>query len=121
MRALAAIWLIAAALPGCEPRPEVRQVLDERLSEKALQEMKFSERAAFRRQVLEDLIAKYPREVEPYRRLIQATKQEDTDRYPELAARYRKQAEQHPDDPLALYLGGLALSGRDTALSIRFL
>src|ERR1035441_3737978 len=49
MRAFAAILLIATspalfaqsspALPGCEPRPEVRQVLDEKLSEKILQEM----------------------------------------------------------------------------------
>ena len=130
MRAFAAFLLIAApalfaqssaALPGCEPRPEVRQVLDDRLSEKSLQEMKFSERVAFRRQALEDLIAKYPREVEPYRRLLQATKQEHTGSYPKLVDRFRLQAEQHPNDPLALYLGGLALSGRDTPLSIRFL
>ena len=131
MRALAAILLMAAAptlfaqssaaLPGCEPPPEVRRVLDERLSEKALQEMKFTARVAFRRQVLEDLIAKYPSEVEPYRRLIQATKQEETDRYPALVDRYQRQAEQHPDDPLALYLAGLVLSGKDTPRSIRFL
>src|ERR1019366_9431336 len=99
MRAFAAILLIAtspalfaqssAALPGCEPRPEVRRVLDEKLSEKALQEMKFAERVAFRRQVLEDLIAQYPREGEPYRRLIRATERADT-------GRYRKLAEQHP-------------------------
>jgi thiol-disulfide isomerase/thioredoxin len=104
----------SAALPGCEPRPEVRRVLDEKLSEKALQEMKFTERVAFRRQVLEDLIAQYPREVEPYRRLIRATERGDT-------GRYRKLAEQHPDDPLALYVAGLALSGTDTPRSIRCL
>ena len=109
------------ALPGCEPRPEVRQVLEEKLSERDLQEMKFTERVAFRRQVLEDLIAKYPRDVEPYRRLIKATKEEETDRYPALVDRYRKQAEQNPDDPLALYVAGLALSGIDTPQSIRFL
>src|ERR1022692_3866158 len=131
MRAFAAILLIATspalfaqsspALPGCEPRPEVRQVLDEKLSEKILQEMKFTERVAFRRQVLEDLIAKYPREVEPYRRLIQATKEEDTDHYPALVDRYQKQAKQHPDDPLTIYTAGLALSGMDTPQSIRLL
>jgi hypothetical protein len=80
--------------------------------------MKFTERVAFRRQVLEDLIVKYPREVEPYRRLIQATKQDDTGQYPALVDRFQKQAEQHPDDPLALYVAGLALSGRKTDLSI---
>ena len=131
MRAFSAVLSIAAspvlfaqssaALPGCEPRPEVRQVLNEKLSEKTLQEIKFTERVAFRRQVLEGLIAQYPREVEPYRRLIQATMQEDTENYPALVDRYRKQAEQHPDDPLALYAAGLALSGMDTPESIRLL
>src|SRR5579863_4121782 len=62
-RTLAVALLIAASpalsaqsyapLPGCEPRPEVRWILDERLAENALLEMKFSERVAFRRQVLE--------------------------------------------------------------------
>jgi hypothetical protein len=131
VRAFAVILLIAASpalfaqssapLPGCEPGPEVRPILDERLADKALLEMKFTERVAFRRQVLEDLIAKYPREVEPYRQLIEATKQEDIDRNSALVDRYRKQAEQHPDDPVALYVAGLALSGRNTSLSIQFL
>lgn len=131
MRALTVIILIAAspalfaqpapALPGCEPPPEVRQILDDKLSEKNLLEMQFTARVAFRRQVLEDLIAQYPREVEPYRRLIKFTKDEDTGRYPALVDRFRKQAEQHPDDPLALYLAGLALSGIDTPQSVRFL
>jgi len=129
MRILAAALLAVPALfaqasqplPGCEPRPEVGRILDAKLSEETLQQMKFTERVAFRRQVLEDLIVKYPREVEPYRRLIQATKQDDTDQYPALVERFQKQAEQHPDDPLALYVAGLALSGRNTDLSIQML
>jgi hypothetical protein len=108
-------------LPGCEPRPEVRRILDENLSEEAIQQMKFAQRVVFRRQILEELIAKYPREVEPYRRLIPATKQEDSDNFPALMTRFQKQAEQHPHDPLALYVAGLALSGVDTPLSVRFL
>jgi thiol-disulfide isomerase/thioredoxin len=108
-------------LPNCEPQPEVRRILDEKLSEDTLKRLKFPERVSFRRHILEDLIAKYPREVEPYRRLIQATKQEDTDHYPALADRYRKEAERHPDDPVALYVAGLALSGRNTELSVQML
>lgn len=111
----------SAAVPGCEPQPEVRQLLGEKLSEKALQGMKFTDRVAFRRQVLEDLIAKYPGEVETHRRLIRWTKDEDTEHFAARVDRYRKQAEQNPDDPLALYYAGLALSGRDTALSIKLL
>jgi thiol-disulfide isomerase/thioredoxin len=107
-------------LPGCEPPSEVRRILDEKLSEDALK-LKFAERVAFRREILEDLIAKYPRQVESYRRLVQATKQQDTEHYPALADRYRKEAEQNPDDPLALYVAGLALSGRNTDLSIQML
>ena len=109
------------ALPGCEARPEVRGAIGEKLAEKTLEKKKFADRVAFRRQVLEDLIAQYPREVEAHRRLIQTAKQEDTGNYPALVDRYQKQAEQHPSDPLALYLAGLALSGRDTPLSIKLL
>ena len=71
--------------------------------------------------MLEELIATYPREVEPYRRLIQATRRDDPDGYPALVERFRKVAEASPQDPLALYVAGLALSGRDTPLSIRLL
>jgi hypothetical protein len=103
------------AVPGCEPRPEVRRILDEKLSEEALQQMKFTERVALRRQVLEELIAQYPREVEPYRRLIRATREDDPDQYAALMDRFQKEAGQHPDDPLALYVAGLALRGKNTA------
>ena len=122
MRFLAALLL--AVLPGqassiCEPREEVRQILDDKLSEKTLNDLRFADRVAFRRQVLEDLIAKYPSEVEPYRQLIAATQQDDPDQFPALMDRYLRQAEQHPDDPLALYVAGLALYRTDTSRSIQ--
>ena len=41
------------SLCGCEPRPEVGRILDAKLSEETLKEMKFNERVAFRRQVLD--------------------------------------------------------------------
>jgi len=131
MRVFIAVLLIGAPrilpaqpplpLPGCQPRSEVQRVFDDTLSEKTLEQMKFPARVAFRRQALEDLIARYPREVEPYRRLIKATKEENTDGYPALVDRYRKQAVQNPDDPLALYIAGLALSGMDTPRSVNYL
>jgi len=108
-------------LPGCEIRPEVRQVIEDKLDDKTLDNMKFTERLALKHQVLEDLIARYPRELEPYRQLIQATRYDDPESYAVLTERYLKQAEQHPDDPLALYLAALVLTGKDTPRSIQLL
>lgn len=131
MRTLAAVLLAAACpalfaqspqiLPGCETLPEVRQVIDEKLANKVLENMKFTERLALKRQVLGDLIAKYPRELEPYRQLIQATRWDDPEGYEALTERYVKQAEQHPDDPLALYLAALVLTGKGTPRRIQLL
>jgi thiol-disulfide isomerase/thioredoxin len=131
MRILAAVLLAAGcpalfaqaslALPGCEVRPEVRQVIDDKLSNKVVENMKFTEQLTLKRQVLGELIAKYPRALEPHRQLIQTTRWGDPEGYPALAERYVKQAEQHPDDPLALYLAALVLDGKDTPRSIQLL
>lgn len=109
------------ALPGCEARPEVRRAIDTQLSNKLLENMKFSDRLALKRQVLGDLIAKYPRELEPSRRLIQATQYDDPEAYAALRERYVQQAAEHPADPLALYLAALVLQGRDTPRSLELL
>lgn len=108
-------------LPGCEPRPEVRQALREQLGDRSLQKLKFADQAARRHEVLEGLIAKYPRELEPYRRLIDFVRYNQPDLYPALQSRYRDQAAQKSDDPLALYLAGYVLTGADTAEAIRLL
>jgi hypothetical protein len=76
---------------------------------------------ARRRAALSDLIAKYPREVEPQRQLIQMTIWWDREAWPTLREHYRKEAELHPDDPLALYLAGVALMVRDTPTSVSLL
>jgi thiol-disulfide isomerase/thioredoxin len=80
--------------------------------------MKYADRAAYQQRVLSNLIARYPRELEPYQRLIDFVHYE-TDDYPALQARYRDAARQHPDDPMALYLAGVVLLGTDTPESIR--
>ena len=108
-------------LPGCEPAAEVRTVLEEKLSGNEFDKLKFTEQVARRREVLGDLIAKYPREVEPHRQLIQATRWWDVDQFPAVRDRYERQAAQHPDDPLALYLAGLALVGKDSPARVRLL
>lgn len=108
-------------LPGCEPRPEVQQVLREQLNENSLDKLRFADRSAKLHEVLEGLIAKYPRELEPYRRLIDFVHYSEAGSYPALQARYKEQAGQKPDDPLALFLAGYVLNGTDTPEAIRLL
>jgi len=107
------------ALPGCEASPEVRKVLDEKLDEKILDKMKFAERAAYERQALEGLIAKYPREYEPYERLRDHMGWMEPDALPQLRERFVKLAAQNPNDPLALTVASMVLLGKDTPESIR--
>jgi len=108
-------------LPGCEPRPEVQQVLREQLNNKSLDKLKFADQAARQHEVLEGFMAKYPRELEPHRRLVDFVHYSETDHYPALQARYKEQAAQKPDDPLALYLAAYVLNGTDTPEAIRLL
>jgi len=61
----------ATSLAGCEARAEVRQVFREKLQTDDLRKLKFADRGAHQHQVLEDLIAKYPGEIEPHSRLIE--------------------------------------------------
>jgi thiol-disulfide isomerase/thioredoxin len=108
-------------LQGCETLPPVQKILDEQLAEQKLEHMKYTERIAFERQVLEDLIAKYPREVLPYQTLVNRMRREDPDSYPVFRDRLVKMAHDNPDDPLALMLAGWVLRGKNTPESIRLL
>ncbi len=110
----------ALALTGCETSPEVRKILDEKLDGKTLDKMKYVERMAFERQVLKDLIAKYPREYEPYQKLV-GMRWTDPDEFPLIQERFVKVARENPEDPLALTVGGIALFHTDTTESIRLL
>jgi thiol-disulfide isomerase/thioredoxin len=131
MRTLAAILLAAASpalfaqspavVPGCETLPEVRQILEDKLGSRVTENMKGADQTPLERKVLGDLIAKYPHELEPHRRLIQDIRWMDPEAYPALVESYVKQAEQHPDDPLALYLAAVVLTGRDTPRAIQLL
>ena len=111
----------ARSLPGCETTPEVRKILDEKLDPKMLDKMKLLERVALERQVLNDLIAKYPRELEPYQTLVNSMRSEDPDQYAELRNRLVKMAKDDPNDALALLLAGSVLHGKDTPESVRLL
>jgi thiol-disulfide isomerase/thioredoxin len=111
----------ATSLAGCESRPEVRQAFRDKLNSDDLQKSKFADRAARQHQVLEELIAKYPDQVEPYSRLINFVRNSEPDQFPALQERYRRQAADHPEDPVLLYAAGLALLDADTPESIRLL
>jgi thiol-disulfide isomerase/thioredoxin len=106
-------------LPGCEPAEQVTRILDEKLNYDALETMKFPERWALEHQVLEELIARYPRELKPYESLRSHTRSEAPDEYPALRDRWVQMAKDNPDDPLALLLASEALVGRNTPEAIR--
>jgi thiol-disulfide isomerase/thioredoxin len=86
-----------------------------------LNKIKFKERVALERRLLQDLIAKYPRELEPYQTLINKMRSEDPDEFAELRSRLVKMAKDDPSDPLALLLAGWVLRGKDTPESVRLL
>jgi hypothetical protein len=96
----------------------VRQIIDDQLDYKVLDGMKYPERLAYERRVLENLIAKYPRELEPYETLLSRIHQFAPDDYPALRDQWVKRAKDNPDDPLALLLAGEALWGTDTPQAI---
>jgi len=110
-------------LPGCEAAPEIRKTIHEQLDGRALEKMPFRERVARRRAVYEELIAKYPREVEPYNDLIAYSRYEASDQkwFKTQQERFGKWAEANPDDPLALAVAGSALYGTDTPESLRLM
>jgi thiol-disulfide isomerase/thioredoxin len=111
----------AQSLPGCETAPAVRKILDEKLDPKVLDKMKLPERRALEHQMLDDLIANYPRELEPYQTLVGDTRAEDPAALPELRNRFVKMAKDDPNDPLFLLLAGSVLRGKDTPESLRLL
>ncbi len=110
------------SLPGCEASPEVRQIINDKLESPEFQNLTYAERNKITEQVLTRLIEKYPRELEPYQRLIGNAKDQYTNS-PEPLAKLREEfqqkAKEHPDDPLMLYLAATALRDKDTPLSIQ--
>ena len=86
---LAGMCSAEPSLPGCEPRPEVRQVLREKLRAEDLDKLKYTDRVARQHEVLDDLIAKYPREVE----FIEALPRTDTGKVQRYILRERAKVE----------------------------
>ncbi len=109
------------SLPGCEATPEVRKIIDEKLESNLLDKMKFSERLAYQRWVLEDLITRYPRDLEPFVRYSNLMSEYAPEEYASVRDRWVQSAKDHPGDPLALVIAGKALVGKDTPQAISLL
>jgi thiol-disulfide isomerase/thioredoxin len=113
------------SLSGCEAAPEVSKAIREELDQKVLEKMTYNAREVRRREVFQELIAKYPRESQPYDEFTAYMTGLDwsADRTWVTAEqeRLRKQAAQNPDDPLSLAVAGSALYRTDTAESLRLL
>src|SRR5580700_11315560 len=106
---------------GCEARVEVRQAMRAKLKDSDLDRMKFADRAARQHQVLEDLIAHYPGEIQPYRQLINFVRYSEPDQFDALQLRFRNQAAAKLGDPVAADAAAVALFHTDTPESIRLL
>jgi hypothetical protein len=113
-----------ASLPGCEAPSAIRKIVKDQLNSPEFNRLAYDAQIERQRQVLSNLMERYPREVEPYNLWIAAAR-EDQLIHPELLAGlqkdYRERATAHPEDPLALYLAAHALIGTDTPQSIRLL
>jgi hypothetical protein len=101
------------------PNPDAQTALDQ-LSEKS-RDMKYSERLAYQRKTLEDLLRKYPGEMIVERRYVDVFKYDVPDELPALQRQYWEKAARNPNDPAALYVAGLTLQGRDTPEAIRLM
>lgn len=119
---LGGVTCYAGSAPaGCEARPEARETLRAKLKDSDLEQLKFADRAARQHRVLEELIAQYPGEIEPYRRLINFVRNSEPEIFPALQDSFRSKAGANPGDPVAADAAALALFRTDTPESIRLL
>jgi thiol-disulfide isomerase/thioredoxin len=112
------------SLPGCEAPAALRKIIKDQLESKEFRHLPYQEQQERKQNVLSGLIAKYPREALPWRRLIvdpQNMREYDLDPLTTLQKQLHAQQAAHPDDPLPLYLYASALRGTDTPESIRML
>ncbi|HZY61587.1 MAG TPA: TlpA disulfide reductase family protein [Edaphobacter sp.] len=113
------------SLSGCEAPPEVRAAFDGPLSQDSLAKLTTKERNAVQKQIIANLLVKYPREYSLYEQQmysVQVFGNNDIKTDLEaLRARWVNSAKQHPDDPLALLLAGKILIGRNTPEAIHLL
>lgn len=107
---------------GCEA-PEVRAALDTTLSQDELVKLTITQRDAHLQQVLDTLIAKYPREYLLYREQFYLASDPSREGRDAAAAALRERwvnnAKTLPDNPMALMLAGYAQMDKDPEDAIR--
>jgi thiol-disulfide isomerase/thioredoxin len=106
------------SLPGCEAPVPLRRELDAKLDYKMFESMKFSSRIARQLETVDQFNAKYPREAEASRRLIDLTWAAPS-LIPVVQERLEKQAKSNPDDPLAHALAGYSLTLADPQRAVQ--
>jgi thiol-disulfide isomerase/thioredoxin len=106
-------------LPGCEAPAALQKELNAKLYSSALDPiLSSSDRIARQVKMIDEFIAKHPREAEPYRQLINLTWR-NVGLIPVLVDRFEKQARSNPDDPLAHALLGYSLTFADPQRGIK--
>ena len=105
-------------LPGCEAPAPLQKELNAKLYYKPAESMKSSDRIARQVEMIDEFIAKYPREAEPYRKLFDLTWM-NASLIPVLVDRSEKQAKSNPDDPLAHAVLGYSLTLADPQRGIK--
>ncbi len=114
------VFPVVAASPdrGCEPRPEIRKLLEE---VDTAGKLPYADRIATRRNLIEAELSSHPADAYALRRYVQFVRYDLPDEFPVVRDRYRKLAAEHPGDPSALYAAGVALYRHSTPEAIKLL
>ncbi|MDP9338910.1 MAG: redoxin family protein [Acidobacteriota bacterium] len=109
----------AKSLPGCEPPRELRIAMREQLDPKKFEGMKTYERMARRVEIIQALMEKFPREVDPAHDLIWYAWYGDLDLLPALQQSFKAREKENPSDPVAVYWSGYSRFWDDAPEAIR--
>jgi thiol-disulfide isomerase/thioredoxin len=105
--------------PSCVVPAGLRAELHSRLNYSQFNGVKSDEENSRRIAILKELIAKYPREIEMQKELIELSLWTEPRALPATQDFFHNQEQQNPSDPLALYAAGYSFSTTDTQTAIR--
>lgn len=108
-------------LPGCKAPPKLEKILHDKLGGPDFEKLPYNERNALTPLVATELMKQFPREIQPWQRLIGNARMQSALK-PELLAKLQaalqQRVKENPNDPLMLYLAATALRDKDTPESI---